>query len=160
MAACSAHKLQMTSASAETSYLCAKSRSDLAKVAPFSFLNEAKADEVNVGIQSTDKGFNFVFAGTNQANVEKAVALANNSGDSLGKPAACAYTRADMVESAGGCKTTEACVSALANCDVNVVMTEDGANTVITADSDEKVAEIHTWLASMGYGAPEKSDSE
>jgi hypothetical protein len=144
---------------AKCEYLCDTGKASFAKMAPFAFMNEAK--DVAVGVEPTESGFAFVFAGENEATVEKAVALANKSKDMMAKPAACSATRSAMAQKAGGCETTEACLTALADCEITVVKTDTGARTVIAGADEKKVAQLHGFLATTGYGpATEKTAGE
>ena len=156
-AACGSKK-GFSNASAQ--YLCTQGRSEFAKLAPFGFMNDAKCTEVNVAVEQTSDGFALVFTGVNEGNVEQAMNLASQSMEALGKPAACEYTRASMVKAAGGCETTEACLTALANCNVTVIEIAGGAKTVISTDKADKVKELHGMLATAGVAPKVAGDSE
>ena len=136
---------------------CVATASKMAGLAPFEFVNTAKEKSVAVGVQSLDNGFAFVFAGGTEATIVSAKELATVSAASLGKPAACSYTRDTMVKAAGNCSSTEACLKALANAKIEVVETENGALAKVSSEDEAKIAELHAFVKS--FAETEKSES-
>jgi hypothetical protein len=137
---------------------------DYAKVAAlgdmpaFAFVKEAGhcTDKVKLNVQKTDSGFAFVFAAADPADVAQAKQLAQMSLSTMGKPAACSTTRASMAES--GCEVTKACLNALADAEIVVVDTENGAMTLVQSKNETKVQELHGFLATL-MPAPVESES-
>jgi hypothetical protein len=128
---------------------CASTANKMANLAPFKFVNTAKEQDVAVGVQTTETGFAFVFAGGTEVTIASAKKLATESVASLNKPAGCSSTRGEMAKASSGCSTTQACLSALADAKIEVVETDNGALTTISSDDEAKIQQLHEFLKSF-----------
>jgi len=128
---------------------CAKTAMALGNYEPFTFVKQADASKVAVGVSTTDNGFAFVFAGLTADDVVMAKKLAADGVASMNAPAHCAMTRGAMAEKAGGCEASHACLSALADAEIVLTETEQGAVASISSKDEAKVKELHALLASV-----------
>ncbi|NNF05467.1 MAG: hypothetical protein HKN21_01780 [Candidatus Eisenbacteria bacterium] len=139
---------------------CTSTASKMANMPAFDFVKKAQENDVAVGVQATDNGFAFVFAGGTEASIKSAKMVANKSVAQMSKPAACSYTRDAMAKKAGGCEATAACLSALADANIEMVETDNGAVATISHKEAEKVKALHEMLKSFASAEEAAASTE
>jgi hypothetical protein len=137
---------------------CSKTAMAMANLEPFSFVKNVNAENVAVGVSATENGFAFVFAGLTADHVAEAKQMAANGVASMNTPAHCAMTRGAMAEKAGGCETTQACLKALADAEIVLTETPQGAVATVSSTDEAKVKELHAFLAQVAPTAAEGSE--
>lgn len=139
---------------------CTSTASKMANMPAFDFVKKAQENDVAVGVQSTENGFAFVFAGGTEASIKSAKMVATKSVAQMSKPAACSYTRDAMAKKAGGCEATAACLSALADANIEMVETDNGAVATISHKEAEKVKALHEMLKSFASAEEAAASTE
>jgi len=143
------------SASKASAGTCVKS-ADHADCVYCDFVTELKASKETVTVTTveTEHGVRLVFAAVSEDGVEDAQVVATKAYSMMNAPAHCDVSRAKMAsESCGSCK---AGLSAFANAEVTMEKTDNGAEAVISVESDEQAEQVKAFFASFQNAEPAK----